>query len=170
VLFGSILGIQADQAILTTILSAGVIIALLLMARPLLFASLDPAVATARSVPVRLLGVAFLVLLAVAVGEAAQIVGALLIFALLVTPAATAQRLTTRPFAGMALAAGLALAITWVGLTLGFYTSLPISFLISALTFLLYVGIVVGQRTRNELEQARAQATSMTMEPSDMSM
>jgi zinc/manganese transport system permease protein len=170
VLFGSILGIQPDQAILAAILSAGVIIALLLMARSLLFASIDPAVAMARGVPVRLLGVAFLALLAVAVSEATQIVGALLIFALLVTPAATAQRLTTRPFAGMALAAGLALAITWVGLTIGFYTPLPISFLISALAFLLYVGIDVGQRTRKALDRARAQATPMIMEPSDISM
>ena len=85
-------------------------------------------------------------LLAVAVGEATQIVGALLIFALLVTPAAAAQRLTTRPYVGMALASGLALAITWVGVTIGLYTPLPISFLISALAFLLYAGTLVGQR------------------------
>lgn len=146
VLFGSVLGIQPDQARLVAILSVGVIVALLLIARPLLFTSLDPLVAAARGVPVRALGAIFLTLLAVTVGEATQIVGALLIFSLLVTPAATAQRLTTRPYVGMALAAGLALAITWVGLTIGFYTPLPISFLISALAFLLYVGVLLGQR------------------------
>ncbi len=144
VLFGSILGIQANQAILVAILAALVVGVLLLTARPLLFASLDPEVAVARGVPVRLLGAVFLILLAVTVGEAAQIVGALLIFALLVTPAATAQRLTTRPYVGMGLAAGLALASTWVGVTIGFYTPLPISFLISALAFLLYIGTVIS--------------------------
>lgn len=144
VLFGSILGIQANQAILVAILAALVVGVLLLTARPLLFASLDPEVAVARGVPVHLLGAVFLILLAVTVGEAAQIVGALLIFALLVTPAATAQRLTTRPYVGMGLAAGLALASTWVGVTIGFYTPLPISFLISALAFLLYIGTVIS--------------------------
>lgn len=144
VLFGSILGIQANQAILVVGLAAFVVGVLLLTARPLLFASLDPEVAVARGVPVRLLGAVFLILLAVTVGEATQIVGALLIFALLVTPAATAQRLTTRPYVGMGLAAGLALAITWVGVTIGFYTPVPISFLISALAFLLYIGTVIS--------------------------
>lgn len=161
VLFGSILGIQPNQALLAAIIAAGVIILLLLMARPLLFASIDPDVATARGVPVRLLSVTFLALLAVAVGEATQIVGALLIFALLVTPAAVAQRLTTRPYAGMALAAGLALAITWIGLTVGFYTPLPISFLISALAFILYASALVWQRMATTLRfRATGQAES----------
>jgi zinc/manganese transport system permease protein len=159
VLFGSVLGIQPDQALLTAGLAAGVIVILLLLARPLLFATLDPDVAAARGVPVRLLGAAFLVLLAVAVGEATQVVGALLIFALLVTPAATAQRLTTRPYLGMALAAGLALAITWVGLTIGFYTPLPISFLISALACLAYVATLVIQRVA-EMFARRAPGTA----------
>jgi zinc/manganese transport system permease protein len=151
VLFGSILGIQPSQVILAALLAAGEIILLLLIARPLLFASLDPDVAVARGIPVRLLGGAFLVLLAVAVGEATQVVGALLIFALLVTPAAAAQRLTTQPYLGMALAAGLTLAITWVGLTIGFYTPLPVSFLISALAFIAYVATLVGQRVAEAL-------------------
>jgi zinc/manganese transport system permease protein len=146
VLFGSILGIQPGQAVLATLIAVGVILLVLLLGRPLLFASLDPEVAAARGVPVRLLGTAFLVLLAVAVGEATQIVGALFIFALLVTPAATAQQLTTRPYAGMALAAGLDMAITWGGVTIGFYTPLPISFVISALAFMLYAATLLGQR------------------------
>lgn len=165
VLFGSVLGIQPDQALLVAILSAGVIVVLLLIARPLLFASLDPLVAAVRGVPVRALGAVFLTLLALTVGEATQIVGALLIFSLLVTPAATAQRLTTRPYLGMALAAALALAITWIGLTIGFYTPLPISFLISALAFSLYVGVLLGQRlaalhNHNETDSRAAPAQS----------
>src|SRR5581483_2744217 len=133
VLFGSLLGIQLDQARLIAMLAVCVVGMLLLIGRPLLFASVDPEVAAARGLPVRLLGAAFLVLLAVCVGEATQVVGALLIFALLVTPAATAHRLTTRPYVAMMLAVGLAVGITWAGVTIGFYTPLPISFLITAL-------------------------------------
>ena len=146
VLFGSLLGIQADQARWVALIAAGVVVALALIARPLLFASLDPLVAAARGVPVRLLGAVFLVLLAVTVGESTQAVGALLIFALLVTPAAIAWRLTTRPYWGMALAALLALVITWLGLALAFYTPYPVSFLISALAFVGYVAVVAWQR------------------------
>jgi zinc/manganese transport system permease protein len=146
VLFGSLLGIQAGQAWLVALIAGGVLLALACIARPLLFASVDAEVARARGVPVRLLGAGFLVLLAVTVGACTQVVGALLIFALLVTPAAIARRLTTRPYWGMALAALLALAITWVGLTLAFFTPYPVSFLISALAFTGYVAVVAGQR------------------------
>ena len=132
-LFGSILGVQEPQAYLVALIGAGVALVLLLIARPLLFASVDPDVAAARGVPTRLLGVGFLILLAITVGEATQVTGALLIFALLILPAATALRLTSRPYLGMALSSLLALAITWVGLTLTFYTSYPATFLISAL-------------------------------------
>lgn len=148
VLFGSLLGIQPDQARLVTLIAAGVLVALAVIARPLLFASVDAEVAAARGVPVRLLGGVFLMLLAVTVGESAQVVGALLIFALLVTPAAIARRLTTRPYWGMALAALVALSITWAGLALAFYTPYPVSFLISALAFLGYVAVLLGQRAR----------------------
>jgi zinc/manganese transport system permease protein len=139
VLFGSILGVQAQQAAFAAVMAAGVILLLVLIARPLLFASLDPEIAVARGLPVRLLGAAFMVLLAITVGEATQVVGALLIFTLLITPAAAALRLTARPYLGLLLAAGLALAVTWLGLTLAFYTPLPVSFLISVLAFLLYL-------------------------------
>jgi zinc/manganese transport system permease protein len=139
VLFGSILGVQAQQAEFAAATATGVILLLLLIARPLLFASLDPEIAAARGLPVRLLGAAFMALLAITVGEATQVVGALLIFTLLVTPAAAALRLTARPYLGLLLAAGLALAVTWLGLTLAFYTPLPVSFLISVLAFLLYL-------------------------------
>jgi zinc/manganese transport system permease protein len=146
VLFGSILGIQAQQGLFAAAVAAAVVVALLLIARPLLFVSLDPDVAAARGLPVRLLGAAFMVLLAVTVAEATQVVGALLIFALLITPAAIAQRVSVRPYRAMLLAAMLALAITWIGLTLAFYTSYPVSFLISALAFLAYSAVILWQR------------------------
>jgi zinc/manganese transport system permease protein len=139
ILFGTIFGLTAQQASLAAWIAVGAILLLLFITRPLLFASLDPEVAAARGVPVRALGLAFLALLGVTVGEAVQAVGALLIFALLVAPGAVAQRLVTRPFAGLALSAALALAFTWAGLTIAFYTSYPVSFLISTLAFGAYL-------------------------------
>ena len=148
VLFGSIFGLRAQQTRLVVLIGAGAIVALLLIARTLLFASIDPEVAAVRGVPVRGLNLVFLVLLAITVGEAVQAVGALLIFALLVTPAAIAQRLLTRPFAALLLSALLAVAFTWIGLTIGFYTPYPVSFLISGLAFVTYVAVIAWQRVR----------------------
>lgn len=155
ILFGSALGVsEADlrEIALTAVIT---LLGVMLIARPLLFATLDPEVAAARGVPVRLLGVGFVLLLAIAVGEAAQVVGALLIFALLMMPAAIALRLTSRPYVGMALAALLALIITWAGLTLTFYTSYPASFLISALAVVSYLVVVATQRMGRFLAQRR---------------
>ena len=142
VLFGNILGISTGQTISIAIISGVVVVALLIIARPLLFASLDPDVAAARGVPVRALGLGFMVLLAVTVSEATLAVGALLVFALLLLPAAIAHQITTRPYAALALAAGLALALTWLGITAGFYTGYPSSVCISLLAFASYVGVV----------------------------
>jgi zinc/manganese transport system permease protein len=148
VLFGSIFGLQAQFAQLVTLIGVGVMATLLVIARPLLFASIDPDVAAARGVPVRVLNLVFLVLLAITIGEAVQAVGALLIFALLVTPAAIAHRLLTRPFAALFLSALLAVSFTCIGLAIGFYTPYPVSFLISTLAFITYVTVVVWQRLR----------------------
>ena len=143
VLFGNILGISTVQATTLALVSALTALALLLIARPLLFASLDPDVAEAQGVPVRLLGLGFMVLLAVTVSEATLAVGALLVFALLLLPAAIAQQVTTRPYAALPLAAALAIVFTLLGITIGFYTNLPSSVCISLLAFVSYV-IVVG--------------------------
>lgn len=148
VLFGSILGLQAQQVKLTAIVGAVAIVVLLAIARPLLFASLDPDVAAARGVPVRGLSFIFLALVAISVAEAVPAVGALLNSALIVTPAAIAQRLVTRPFVALLLSATLALLFTWIGLTIGFYAPYPISFLISTLAFVAYVAVVLWQRQR----------------------
>lgn len=139
VLFGSILGLQLWQAQLTAAVGLGALVVLILIGRPLLFASIDPSVALARGVSVRLLGVVFFVLVAVTVSQAVQAVGALMVFTLLVTPGAIAQRLTRRPYRAMVLSALLALAFTWTGLTVGFYASYPISFVIATAAFGCYL-------------------------------
>jgi len=144
-LFGSIFGLQAQQAQLIAVVGVGTIMALLAIARPLLFASIDPDVAAAHGVPVQWLNLAFLVLVALSVAEAVPAIGALLNSALIVTPAATAQRLVVRPFVALLLSAVLALAFMWVGLTIGFYTPYPVSFIISALAFVIYMTVVMWQ-------------------------
>ena len=135
VLFGSILGLQPAQAYLAA--GAGLVTSLVLLAvcRPLLFASLDPDVAAARGVPTGAVTAAFLVLLALTVAESVQAVGALLIFALLVTPAAVAQRVTSHPYAAMGLSAALSIGFVWAGLVLAFYTPWPASSYVTGIAF-----------------------------------
>lgn len=148
VLFGSVLALQAQQAAIAAVAGLGTSVALLLICRPLLFASIDPEVAAARAVPVRLVTVMFLVLVGLTVAEAVQAVGALLIFGLLVTPAAVAQNLTARPYLGMALAAAMGVGFVWLGLALAFYIPYPASFFIIALSFAAYLGSAAIRVTR----------------------
>jgi zinc/manganese transport system permease protein len=146
VLFGNILGISIDQTRSIALISGAAVLALAIIARPLLFASLDPDVAAARGVPVRALGLGFMVLLAVTVSEATLAVGALLVFALLLLPAAIAHQITTHPYRALAFAAGIAIACTWLGITIGFYSGYPSSVCISLLAFVSYVTVVGGSR------------------------
>jgi len=145
-LFGSLLGLQAREVQQIAIAGLGVIIVLLAIARPLLFASLDPDVAVVRGVPVGGLNVVFLILVALGLAASVPSVGSLLNSALLITPAAIAQRLVSRPFVALFLSAFLALTFTWLGLTIGFYTSYPISFIISTLAFITYVLVFTWQK------------------------
>ncbi|MBV8599638.1 MAG: metal ABC transporter permease, partial [Actinobacteria bacterium] len=114
-LFGTFLGIDDGQVRTIVAVVAVALAALAVGARPLLFASVDADVARAAGVPVRLLSFSFLLLLGLAVAATSQITGALLVFALLVTPAATAHRLTSRPLIGLGLSVAIALAVTWLG-------------------------------------------------------
>jgi zinc/manganese transport system permease protein len=139
VLFGSVLALQPQQAAIASGAGMGTSLALLLICRPLLFASVDPEVAAARAVPVRMVTTVFLVLVGLTVAEAVQAVGALLIFGLLVTPAAIAQNVTARPYAGMLLSALLGVCFVWLGLALAFYIPYPASFMIITLSFAAYV-------------------------------
>ena len=145
VLFGNVLGIS-DSDVLTMGVTVAVLLTIaILSARPLLFASIDPDVAAARGVPVRWLGLGFLLLLAMVVAVAVQIVGVLLIFSLLVTPAATARRLSPRPARAIVISVALALAFTWLGLTVGYYTDYPDSFYITTFAFGTYLAVRGGE-------------------------
>ena len=126
VLFGSIFGLSASQAALAACIGGGVCVAAILLARPLLFASLDPDVAAARGVPVRTLGILFLGLVGVCAAEATQAVGALLLLGLIAAPAGAAQRLTNRPYLALLLSAGIAVACVWGGITASYLlTDIP---------------------------------------------
>jgi zinc/manganese transport system permease protein len=125
-LFGSIFGLSAADARLAAVIAAAIVAMLLAIARPLLFASIDPVVAAARGVPVRALGLAFLALVGATAGEATQAVGALLLLGLLAAPAGAAHRLTPNPYLALALSAALAVGAMWSGLALSYaIPSLP---------------------------------------------
>jgi zinc/manganese transport system permease protein len=141
VLFGSILGLSVAQTAAAAIVGIGACVAVLAIGRPLLFASIDEAVASARGVPVRILGIGFLVLVGVAAAEATQAVGALLLVGLVAAPAGAAQRLTVRPWRGLALSAALAVFAVWSGLAISYlHGSVPPSFSIMAVATTVYVG------------------------------
>lgn len=138
-LFGEILGISQRDVLVTCAAGGVTLLALAALYRPLLFTSLDADVAEARGVPTRFVAVAFMLILAVAVSQAVQVVGVLLIFALLVTPAAIAEQVTARPALGMLISAVLALLFTWGGLTVAFFLPYPVSFFITTFAFGAYV-------------------------------
>ncbi len=139
ILFGEILGISMTDVWVTLGVAVAILIAMAVLYRPLLFASLDEDVAAAKGVPVRALGVIFLVLVAITTSIAVQVVGVLLIFALMVTPAATAERLAKRPAQGIAIAVAISLFTTWFGLFISYYVPYPVSFFITSVTFTIYL-------------------------------
>jgi zinc/manganese transport system permease protein len=144
VLFGSILGLSSSQAQTALWIGVGVVAVLLFIARPLLFATLDEAVAAARGVPVRVLGFVFLILVGAATAEATQAVGALLLLGLVAAPAGTALVLTDRPFRGLGLAIALAVGEMWVGLTLAYFIPrMPPSFSITSVATVVYAAAMI---------------------------
>lgn len=120
ILFGSIFGLDTSGVLLALAVAAFAVVAMLLLARPLLLSSLDPDVAAALGVRVRLLGLVFLGVVGAVAAEATQAVGALLMLGLLAAPAAAAQRLARSPYAGLALSLALAVGATWAGLALAY--------------------------------------------------
>jgi zinc/manganese transport system permease protein len=156
-LFGTFLGITAGQVLTLLWVAVATLAILATVARPLLFASVDPAVARARGVPTLALDVGFLLLLGLAVAATAQITGALLVFALLVTPAATAQQLTTRPALGLVLSALIALVVTWIGLAVAYFSPYPVGFWVTSFSFGLYVLVrIAAAGLRGRLAHAGA--------------
>jgi zinc/manganese transport system permease protein len=138
ILFGNVFGV--DPGLLMTLLVLGIVslVALGVIARPLLFATIQPELAEAKGVSLRLISILFLAIVAIAVAECTQVVGVLLVFSLMVGPAAAAQRLSRRIGIGVLLSASLALIEAWAGLTVSYYTDWPASFCITALSALFY--------------------------------
>jgi zinc/manganese transport system permease protein len=151
-LFGNVLAV--DRSTIATLLGLGVVTlaGLAAIMRPLIFASLQPELAEAKGVPLNFISIAFLVIVALAVSESAQIVGILLVFALMVGPPATAQRLVTGLWSGVALSAVLALAEAWLGLVIAYYTDWPVSFCIATLSAL---GYFVASGIASSRQEAR---------------
>ena len=154
ILFGTITGVSFGDVELLVALGAITLAALGFVYRPLTFATVDPEVAEARGIPVRALGIAFLLIMAVAVAEAVQVVGVLLILTLLIAPGATAERLTARPGLAAAASVGAALASVLGGIALALLTNLPASVFVTSVSFGLYllsrfaVGPLVGRGAR----------------------
>ncbi len=153
-LFGNVLGVSDGQVLALALVAIIAAVAMAAIGRPLLFASVDPDVAGARGVPVRSLSRWFLLLLALAVAATSEITGPLLVFALLVMPAATAQAITVRPALSLALTVVLGLAVAWLGLSISYYSPYPASFFIATIGFAFYViaRLLAGRRGAQESE------------------
>ncbi|MEY2450185.1 MAG: zinc/manganese transport system permease protein [Acidimicrobiaceae bacterium] len=149
VLFGSILGLDTARVTTAVVVAVVVCVSLIAIGRPLLFASIDEAVAAARGVPVRALGYGFLVLVGLTAAEAAQAVGALLLLGLLAAPAGVAHRVTARPLVAFWLSGGIAVAVMWAGLWLSYASpKLPPSFAIVGVATVLYLAVLLATTSR----------------------
>jgi len=151
VLFGSILSVTRSDVLITLGCGIATLLLLAFLFRPLLFATIDPEVALARGVPVRLLSIVFLMLLGITTAETVLVVGVLLVLALLIAPAASAVNVTHRPFASISLSVVLGLIIMWGGLILAFVGTgrqLPVGFYITALAALSYFVSLGVKRVR----------------------
>ena len=159
-LFGEILGISSGDVAVTLVAGVITVVALVAIYRPLLFASVDEDLASAKGVPVTALSIAFMAILAVAVTEAVQVVGVLLIFALIVTPAAIAVRFTSRPAIAIVVGVLLALGFTWLGLSIAFYSPHPVSFFITSLAFATYLAVRLSEPLRQRFSMRPAAASA----------
>ncbi len=139
ILFGEILGISSNDVLVTVVACLIILTAVGIVYRPLLFASLDEDVAEAKGLSMPLLGIIFMLLVAVATSMAVQVVGVLLIFSLMVTPAAIAQRLVKRTRSAMIVSVLVALIATWSSLFIAFYEPYPVSFFITSIVFVSYL-------------------------------
>lgn len=139
VLFGNVFGINLRTVIILAVLSMVILVGLTFISRPLLFASLQPELAEAKGVNLDLVSTLFMIIVAVTTAEATQIVGVLLVFALMVAPAATTLRLTRGVMPGIVVSIALAVAIAWISLWLAFVTDWPTSFWITSLGAVAYL-------------------------------
>jgi zinc/manganese transport system permease protein len=158
VLFGSPFGISDGRLQTLAIVAAVALAALLVLARPLVFASVDPEVAQARGVRTRPLSIAFLLLLGLTVAATSQVTGLLLVFALLLAPAASAQALTVRPGASVALSVLLALLIAWVGIGASYFSVYPAGFFVASSALSVYVLARLAAAARERFSRGSAYA------------
>jgi len=157
-LFGSFLGVSPGQVDALLAVAAAALAVLGVIARPLFFASVDQDVAEARGVPVRFLSGLFLVLLGCAAAEVSQITGALLVFALLVMPAATAQRVTARPMASFWLTIAVGLVVVWLALAAAYYSVYPVGFFVTTFGFAAFVIAAAGRTAASRSGRVRVPA------------
>jgi len=148
VLFGNLLAVSSDQITVFVWFTVVLLAVVAVIARPLTLASVNPEVAEAKGVPVRLLGLVFLVLMGLVITMAVQVVGTLLLFALVVTPPATALRLTARPSRVVAIGVGIGLFSVVGGLVLAVMFNLPPSFFIVSCSFLTWILVLGATRSR----------------------
>lgn len=138
-LFGQILAVSNGQVEACVVMGALTVLAVVAMYRPLLFSSVSPDVAEARGVRAAVVETLFLLVVALVTTMAVPVVGALLIFALLVGPAASARAFTSRPEAAVALSVLIALIVVWASVAVAYETNLPVGFLVGALVAVAYV-------------------------------
>jgi zinc/manganese transport system permease protein len=160
-LFGEILGISASDVAITLVAGIVTVAGLVAIYRPLLFSSVDEDLAGAKGIPVTAVSIAFMAILAVAVTEAVQVVGVLLIFALIVAPAAIAVRFTSRPPAAILAGIVLALVFTWLGLAIAYYSPHPVSFFITSLAFATYLGVRLSEPIKRRLSRTSPVASGL---------
>jgi zinc/manganese transport system permease protein len=147
-LFGTFLGITDSQLLTLLLVALGALAVLTVLARPLLFSSIDRDVARAGGVPVAALDALFLIVLGLAIAATSQLTGALLVFALLIAPAAAAQQITLRPLAGLVLSVALALFTIWLALAIAYYSIYPVGFYVTTTGFIVYALARVRRRIR----------------------
>ncbi|HEY2042692.1 MAG TPA: metal ABC transporter permease [Jatrophihabitans sp.] len=164
-LFGSITGVSDSQVLI--LLGAGALSLLILavIGRRLLFITVDPQVASARGVRVGTISAAFLLLLGIAAAGTSQVTGSLLVFALLVAPAATAVKLTARPGLAALLSVLLAVAVTWAGEAAAFYSPYPIGFWVSTFAFALFLAATAYRAAADRLGRRATAFASAAVAP-----
>ncbi len=157
ILFGQILGVEQSQVGLTLVIGVVTLVLIAAMYRPLLFASIDEDVAEARGVPVRTLSIGFVMTVGLAVAVSVQVVGILLIFALVVTPAAIAERVCRSPLQALFVGVVIALASTWIGLFVAYFTPYPVSFYITTISTGIYVLVRLAEALGARRRRVRAE-------------
>lgn len=161
-LFGSIGGVSSGQVTILVVVAGCCVVVLAVIGRPLLFVSVDPVLATARRVPVAAVTTVFLLVLALAATATAQVTGSLLVFSLLVAPAATAHRLTARPARGIALSVVVALATVWLGIGSAYYLAYPVGSWVATYGFGAYTVTTLTQAATRTVRRHAGRTASAT--------